>query len=143
MLNWFEIEIINPKGEVTYRNSFVTDLPVGPDNVVELAACGRARWKIENETFNVLKNKGYNLEHNFGHGKQNLSAVLAGLNLLAFAIHTVCDISDELWRNARAKLGPRYNFFNTLAAITGYLIFPSWQDLLLTLAFAKPPPIPP
>ena len=142
-LNWFEIEIINPKGETTYRNSFVTDLPVGPENVVELAACGRARWKIENETLNVLKNKGYNLEHSFGHGKQNLSAILVSLNLLAFAMHTVCDIGDELWRAARAKLGPRYNFFSKLAAITTYLIFPSWQDLLLTLAFAKPPPIPP
>jgi hypothetical protein len=43
---------------------------VGPDNVVELAGCGQVRWKIENETFNVLKNNGYNLEHSFGHGKQ-------------------------------------------------------------------------
>jgi hypothetical protein len=143
IVNWFEIEIINARGETTYRNSFVTDLPVGPDTVVELAACGRARWKIENETFNVLKNQGYNLEHSFGHGKQNLSAVLVSLNLLAFAIHTVCDIGDELWRNARTKLGPRYNFFSKLAAITAYLIFSSWDDLLLTLAFAKPPPIPP
>ena len=64
------------------------------------------------------------------------------LNLLAFAIHTVCDIGDELWRNARTKLGPRYNFFGKLAAITAYLIFSSWDDLLLTLAFAKPPPPP-
>jgi len=143
MVNWFEIEIINPKGETTYRNSFVTDLLAGPDTVVELAACGRARWKIENETFNVLKNKGYNLEHSFGHGKNNLAAILVSLNLLAFAIHTVCDIGDELWRAARVTLGPRYNFFNKLAAITTYLIFPSWQDLLLTLAFAQPPPIPP
>ncbi len=55
MVNWFEIEIVNANGATTYRNSFVTDLPVGSDHVVELAACGRARWKIENETFNVLK----------------------------------------------------------------------------------------
>jgi hypothetical protein len=143
VVNWFEIEIVNPAGETTYRNSFVTSLPVGPDSVVELAACGRARWKIENETFNVLKNNGYNLEHNFGHGKQNLAAILVSLNLLAFSIHTVCDIADELWRAARAKLGPRYNFFGKLAGITAFLIFPSWEDLLLTLAFAKPPPIPP
>jgi hypothetical protein len=142
-VNWFEIEIVNARGETTYRNSFVTDLPVGPDTVVELAACGRARWKIENETFNVLKNKGYNLEHSFGHGKQNLAAILVSLNLLAFAMHTVCDIGDELWRAARNKLGPRYNFFAKLAAITVYLFFPSWDDLLLTLAFARPPPIPP
>jgi hypothetical protein len=142
-VNWFDIEIINPAGKTTYRNSFVTDLPVSPENIVELAACGRARWKIENETFNVLKNNGYNLEHNFGHGKINLAATLASLNLLAFAVHTVCDIADQLWQNARQKLGPRYNFFSKLAAITAYLIFTSWDDLLLTLAFAKPPPLPP
>jgi hypothetical protein len=141
--NWLEIEIISARGETTYRNSFVTDLPVGPGTVVELAACGRARWKIENETFNVLKTNGYHLEHSFGHGKNNLAAILVSLNLLAFAFHTVGDIGDELWRAARTKLGPRYNFFNKLAAITTYLIFPSWDDLLVTLAFAKPPPIPP
>jgi hypothetical protein len=100
-----------------------SDLPAGRDTVVELAACGRARWKTENETFNVLKNKGYNLERSFGHGKKNLAAILVNLNLLAFAIHTVCDIGGDLWRATRTKLGPRYNFFNKLAAITIYLIF--------------------
>ena len=142
-VNWFEIEILNLSGEVTYRNSFITDLAIGPNNVAESAACGRARWKIENETFNVLKTKGYHLEHNFGHGKQHLASILVTLNLLAFAFHTTCDIADELWRAAREKLGPRYSFFNNLASITNFLIFDSWHDLLLTLAFAKPPPRPP
>ena len=143
LVNWLEIEIVNPDGKVTYRNSFITDLPVGPNNVADLAACGRARWKIENETFNVLKTKGYNLEHNFGHGKQNLASILVLLNLLAFAFHTLCDIGDELWRAARAKQGPRYNFFAKLAGITAFLIFSSWRELLLTIAFAQPPPLPP
>lgn len=142
-VNWLEIEIVDPKGRTTYRNSFVTDLPVTPHTVVDLAAAGRARWKIENETFNVLKTKGYNLEHSFGHGKQHLASVLVSLNLLAFAMHTVCDIADQLWRTARQKLGPRYNFFNMLSAATNLLIFPSWEDLLLTIAFAKPAPAPP
>ena len=143
LVNWFEIEICDDKGKLTYRNSFITDLPVGADNVADLAACGRARWKIENETFNVLKTKGYNIEHNFGHGKRHLASILVTLNLLAFAIHTVCDIADRLWSSARQKLGSRSQFFNNLAAITTYLIFPSWEDLLQTLAFAKPPPRPP
>jgi hypothetical protein len=143
LVNWFEIELVKPDGEVTYRNSFITDLAVGADNVAELAACGRARWKIENETFNVLKTKGYNIEHSFGHGKRHLAAILATLNLLAFAMHTVCDIADELWRAARQRHGSRRQFFSNLAAITTFLIFPSWQDLLQTLAFAKPPPRPP
>jgi hypothetical protein len=47
LVNWLEIEIVDPSGKTTYRNSFVTDLAVGKDNVAELAACGRARWKIE------------------------------------------------------------------------------------------------
>jgi hypothetical protein len=102
-VNWLMIEIVNAAGALTYRNSFITDLPVGPDTVADLAACGRARWKIENESFNVLKNKGYHLEHNFGHGKANLSAV--SLNLLAFAFHTVCDLAEDLWRKAMKKMG--------------------------------------
>ena len=57
-VNWFEIEILNPRGEVTYRNSFITNLAISASNVAELAACGRARWKIENETFNVLNKRG-------------------------------------------------------------------------------------
>jgi len=142
-VSWFEIEIVNPNGEVTYHNSFITDLPIGPNNVAELAACGRARWKIENESFNVLKTKGYNIEHNFGHGEQHLASVLVTLNRLAFAFHTVCDIADELWRSAREKYGSRRQFFNDLASITTFLIFDSWQDFLETLAFAKPAPRPP
>ena len=124
---------------MTYRNSFITDLPVDGDNVVELAAAGRARRKIENESFNVLKTKGYNLEHNFGHGKKNLSAVLATLNLRAFAYHTVAELAEDLWRRAIEQTGARARFFANLCAITSYQIFPTWGDLLGTLAYAEPP----
>ena len=86
-------------GKRTYYNSFVTDLPVTADTVAELAACGRARWKIENETFNVLKTNGYNLEHNFGHGKQTLASIFLTLNLLAFAFHTAAHLA--VWPGER------------------------------------------
>ena len=142
-VNWLVIEIRNATGEVTYRNSFITDLPVDRDTVVELAACGRARWKIENESFNTLKTKGYNLEHNFGHGKQHLSAVLATLNLLAFAFHTVAELTYDLWLQAINKTGARGRFFERLRSITVFLVFPSWQNLLTILAFAHPPSQPP
>jgi hypothetical protein len=139
-VNWLEIEIVDAKGKVTYRNSFITDLPVDRDTVAELAACGRSRWKIENETFNVLKTKGYNLEHNFGHGQQHLASVLATLNLLAFAIHTVCDLGDRTWKAARRELVTRQGFFQTLAALTAYVVFASWHELLEAMAFARPMP---
>ena len=141
-VNWLQIEILDAAGAVTYRNSFVTDLPVDAGSVAELAACGRARWKIENESFNVLKTGGYHLEHNFGHGKEHLSALLACLNLLAFAIHTVCDLAEGAWRKARTTLGPRVRFFQSLQALTSYLVFSFWTELLYTLAFARPPPSP-
>jgi hypothetical protein len=134
-VNWLEIEIADATGKITYRNSFVTDLPVEADTVVELAAAGRARWKIENETFNVLKTKGYNLEHNFGHGKENLATVLVTLNLLAFAFHTVAELTEDLWCQALHIAGTRVRFFSKLREITDYLPFPSWRVLFETLTF--------
>jgi hypothetical protein len=141
-VNWLMIEISDDRGKVTWRNSFITDLGVSRDNVAECAA-GRARWKIENETFNVLKTKGYNLEHNFGHGKQHLATVLAILNLLAFACHTVCELTDRAWPAATRELVTRQSFFQSLRTITTYLVFPSWPDLLATLAFTRPQPLGP
>jgi hypothetical protein len=141
MVNWLEIEIADPSGKVTYRNSFVTDLPVTRQTVAELAACGRARWKIENENFNTLKTKGYNLEHNFGHGKEHLAALLATMNLIAFAMHTVADLVDGAWRAARAAVGARKRFFEDLRAITTYLVFPTWGELVETLRTGRVPPV--
>jgi hypothetical protein len=142
-VNWLMIEISDDGGKVTDRNSFITDLQVTRENVAEVAAGGRVRWKIDNETFNVLKTKGDNLEHNFGHGKQNLASVLAILHLLAFACHTVCELDDRAWRAARRELVTRQAFLQGLRIITTYLVAPSWDDLLATLAFTRPPTLGP
>src|SRR3954468_5632968 len=137
-VNWFSIEIFNGSGKRTYHNSFVTDLPVTADSVAELAACGRARWKVENETFNVLK--GYNLEHSFGHGKKTLANLLVSLNLLAFAFHTAANLCVLAWRTAVAARGARYRFFEHLRTITAYIVFPDWQSLLAAIADPKARP---
>lgn len=60
--------------ERTYHNSFFTRLEISADNVAEIARAGRARWKIENEHFNCMARYGYNLKHNFGHGRTGLAA---------------------------------------------------------------------
>ncbi len=96
--------MVDAAGKVTYRGAFVTSLVIRKENAAEIAACGRARWKFESESFNVLKNHGYHLEHNFGHGKQYLAQLFVLLNLLAFAFHTVCDSAEELWQQARVVL---------------------------------------
>ncbi|WP_428487676.1 transposase [Rhodopila sp.] len=140
LVNWIGVTIADAKSKVTYDNAFVTSLPVTRDTVAELVACARARWKIENESFNVLKSNGYHLEHNFGHGKQNLAMVFAAMNLLAFAIHTVCDCLEQLWIDARTAKRARQRFFEHIRTITAYLVFPDWQTLTQTLTDSKPPP---
>ena len=143
LVNWLEVEITKP-GTVkpTYRCSFVTDLPVSRETVAELAACGRARWKIENETFNVLKTGGYHLEHSFGHGKETLASLLVALNLLAFAMHNACDLVEAQWQQARERLKARSRLFEHVRTVTAYHLFLSWHSLLRTILTGVPPPLP-
>ena len=94
-VGWCELTTTDPTGRVLYRNAWATSHPLGPHNLVATVAAGRSRWKIENENNNTLKTKGYRFEHNYGHGKRHLSAVLASLILLAFLVHTVLDLLDR------------------------------------------------
>ena len=129
-VHWCEVTVTDPDGKVLYHNAWITDWPISEQNVAALVASGRARWKIENEHNNTLKTKGYHLEHNFGHGKQHLSSLLATLNLLAFLFHTVLGFTDEHYRLVRAALPSRQTFFQHVSALTHYLHFPSWAGLL-------------
>ena len=112
-------------------------LPVTTDTVAERVGCARARWKIENQSFKVLKSDGYHLEHNFGHGKQNLAMMFAALNVLAFAFHTVCDCPEQPWINARTAKRARSRFFEHIRTITAYLVFPNGQSFMQTLIDSK------
>ncbi len=142
LVNWIGFEIVDAKGRVKYSSAWVTSLPVSTSDVAEIVACGRARWKIENEGFNVMKNHGYELEHNFGHGEMFLAMTLAALNLLAFAWHSALDILEPPWRAAREAIEKRTRFFAHIATLTAYLVFPSWSVLLESLAsFTIPPEI--
>jgi hypothetical protein len=140
LVNWIGFEILDAKGVVKYKTALVTSLPVAKSNVADIVACGRARWKIENESFNVLKNHGYELEHNFGHGENYLAMTLVSLNILAFAWHTVLDILEPPWRKAREAAEKRTTFFSYLATLTSFLVFPAWPDLLDALATFTVPP---
>ena len=142
-VNWIEVASKRPGGKVTYRGAFVTSLGVDRGNVAELADCARARWKIENETFNVLRQHGYHLEHNFGHGKDTLAAVLVVLNLLAFGLHAACELAEDLWRQARQRLGTRFRLFEHLRTLAEYQVFPSWTALMDLLATGGPAAQPP
>lgn len=116
--------------QVTYKNAFVTDFKITKKNVAKIVADGRARWKVENENNNVLKTKGYHLEHNFGHGKKNLAALFLTYNILAFLFHTVLEIVDEKYNEIRQILPSRKTFFNDVRALTRYLYFDGWERLM-------------
>jgi hypothetical protein len=129
-VNWCEVTVTDSAGGLLYRNSYITDWTLTADNVAGWVAAGRARWKIENENNNVLKTKGYHLEHNFGHGKKHLSSLLATMNLLAFALHTFLEVADSSCRLVRAKVGARRKFFEHVRTLTTYLPFENWACLM-------------
>jgi len=129
-VNWCEVTVTSAEGAPLYRNAFITDRKITAENVAGLVAAGRARWKIENENNNVLKTKGYHLEHNFGHGKKHLASLLMTMNLLAFAFHTLLELTDPSYQLIRAAVGARRKFFQHLEALTTYLPFESWERLM-------------
>jgi hypothetical protein len=130
-VNWVEITVVHAQtGEQLYSNTFITHHRLNAGNVAQVAQAGRGRWKSENENNNVLKTKGYHLEHNFGHGKQYLSATMLSLNLLAFLCHTVLEWSDEKYALLRHVLARRQTFFEDIRALTRYLVFDSWPHLM-------------
>jgi len=129
-VNWCELTTRLPDGKIVYKNSFVTNFQISKNNVKPIVADGRARWKIENENNNVLKTKGYHLEHNFGHGKKHLSTLLLTFNLLAFLFHTTLEMMDEKYKQIRDDLPTRKTFFDDVRALTRYMCFDSWDALL-------------
>jgi hypothetical protein len=130
-VNWLEITSVNAKtGEQLYHNSFITNHCLSPETVSQVAQAGRGRWKVENENNNVLKTKGYHIEHNFGHGKRYLAAFLLSLNLLAFLCHTVLQWCDDKYALLRQALVRRQTFFEDMRALTRYMVFESWYHLM-------------
>ena len=116
-VNWCELVTTDDKGEIIYKNSFATNHKITRENVPQIVKDGRARWKVENENYNV-------------HGKEHLSSLLATFNLLAFLFHTVLEIVDEKYALVRSELVKRSTFFQHLQVLTYYWYFENW-DLMM------------
>ena len=120
----------------------MTDLNVTTETVYSIMRGGRARWRIENETFNTLKNQGYHLEHNYGLGQQNLSAVFVSLMMLAFLVDQLQQHCCQLFQAAWAKLRTKRALWEKMRAYFECLQFESMADLLRALLHGivrKPP----
>ena len=123
LVNWCELTLTRQSDrKVLYHNAFITDHPLDDESVPQVVAAGRSRWKTENKNHNVLKTKGYHLEHNFGHGQHHL----ATLNLLAFLFHTVLHLVDVPYQQIRQKRGTRKGFFQDILSLTKFFLFNSW-----------------
>src|SRR5713101_8151327 len=115
--------------------SWVTDLRVSKRNVFRLMRGGRARWKIENETFNTLKNQGYNFEHNYGHGEQNLSVVFATIMMLAFLVDQTQQLCCALFQAVWAKLGSKRLLWERMRALFYDYVLESMRQWLEALLY--------
>lgn len=116
------------------RFSWVTDLPVNEKTLMKIMRAGRARWRIENETFNALKNQGYHFEHNFGHGYKYLSSLFGALMLLAFAVDQIEMRCDRLFRAAFEKMGRLKYFRERVRHLFREFVLESWEFLYRGIA---------
>jgi len=132
-VNFIEYWEIRP-GQ-TQHFSWVTDFTVTPANVMTLMRGGRARWKVENETFNTLKNQGYHFEHNFGHGPHNLSVVFAVLMMLAFLVDQIQQLGDALFQAALNKAKRRCRLWEKVRALFTTLDFRSMTEVLQAIVY--------
>jgi hypothetical protein len=129
LVNVLEYWEIHPDGKIQHF-SWITDFVLTSDNVRDIMRGGRARWKIENETFNTLKNQGYHLEHNYGHGEQNLSVVLALLMMLASLVDQVQQACCPLFQAAWQKMKTKRHLWEEIRNHFHMLVYDSMKELL-------------
>ena len=123
--------------------SWVTKLPLTSGNVYEVMRADRARWKIENETFNTLKNQGYSFQHNYGHGYENLCSVMTMLMMLSFLIDQVQQLCCQVYQKARKHVGRLSTLFERIRTLIGFGAFNSWHQMhhFIGDPMPRPPPI--
>ena len=128
MIEYWETDK-NDNEKVTRNMSWITNLEISEENIFELVRAARTRWKVENETFKCLKNQGYNYEHNYGHGKQNLSSTLAGLMLLSLLIDQLQQHACQLYRAVREKVRVQKVMWEQMRSVLQLVDLPDWETL--------------
>ena len=131
------------KKEKTTKFSWVTDIKIKDSNVFTIMEEGRKRWSIENETFNTLKNMGYNWEYNYGHGEDNLATNFALLMMLAFMLDQIQELCCPLFRkalkslnNCKKHLWEKIRNCFTINEWTGYL-FDNWEKFFNFITYGR------
>ncbi len=132
-VNYLLYEQTDKDGKLT-RWTWITNLPLTQSTVVKVMRGGRARWKIENETFNTLKNQGYHFEHNYGHGTQHLATVLALLMFLAFTVDQIQQRCCRFFRALHQGLRTKVKVWASIRNLFSTLVFKSMEALYRHMA---------
>jgi hypothetical protein len=135
-LTWTDKKGKEHREKKTY--TWITDIWITKDNVKTLARGGRARWKIENETFNTLKNQGYYLEHNYGHGDKNLSVNMVTMMFTAFLVDQIQQACCQTFKKAFSVMNerPSYLWEKVLTIFKSWII-DSWDDIFTIITDKK------
>jgi hypothetical protein len=131
------VEYWEAKGGKVQNFSWITDIEITTGNVDKIVRGGRARWKIENETFNTLKNQGYHLEHNYGHGAENLATVFGVLTFLAFLVDQIQALGCPLFKEAQNSRRTKISFWGCIRALVTANLIASWEALWNRIINAK------
>ena len=133
LVNFLEYIEIDPEGNKKYVNTWVTDIELSAKNVNKFMRGARAKWKIENETFNTLKTQGYHLEHNYGHGKQHLASNLACLTFTAFLINQIEQLSCKLFQEALKAKKSKKALWHAIRGLFDWFCIDNWTDVFTAI----------
>lgn len=136
------LEYYQVTGDVRKRFCWVTDIPVTERNAYQIMRAGRAHWKIENETFNTLKNQGYNFEHNYGLGRQYLSMVFVKMMMLAFLVDQAQQLCCALFQAALKKVGSKKQLWEDMRSLFRWFTLESMEMVYRAIlhGIVKPKP---
>lgn len=135
-LTWTDKDGKEHREKKTY--TWITDIWVTKENVITISKGGRARWKIENETFNTLKNQGYYLEHNYGHGDKNLSVNMITMMFTAFLIDQIQQATCQSFKRAFQAVKERPNYlWDKVLSIFKMCYVDSWEQIFTAIAEKK------
>jgi len=137
------VEYWEQRPDKTLHFTWITDLPVTQDTVYRIMRGGRARWRIENETFNTLKNQGYHFGHNYGLGKKHLASVFTTLMMLAFLVDQVQQHCCKLFQAALQTRRCKSALWETMRALFQLVVFDSMAALYRALLRGTKMELPP
>ena len=130
-VNFLEYWEVRPKGVRHF--TWVTDFFVSKDNAFAISRGGRARWRIENETFNTLKNQGYHFEHNYGHGHQYLATIFSMLMMLAFLVDQIQALCCPLFQQAHHSQHTKIGLWEKMRSFFRAFHIESWEVFYLAI----------